>query len=239
MVAARKRDVASAVEEVKGSVAASNRCYAARRVAGDALNPDAERLFDAAIYMSTKRLSHVVAFDDCPFTPRQRGDVPIVGAVYSGLRLEGVLVGRVRRDGADATRRLLALIADSKFGVQLQLILLQGIALAGFNVIDVHALREHSGLPVMVVARRPPRMQRIRDALLKNVPGGRRKWRLIERLGPMQPVGKVYVQALGLSLAQASDVIARLAVHGNVPEPLRTAHLIAGALATGQSRGRV
>jgi hypothetical protein len=41
-----------------------------------------------------------------------------------------------------------------------------------------------------------------------------------------------------LSLGQAAAVIEELAVHGNIPEPLRTAHLIAGAMATGQSRGR-
>ena len=33
-------------------------------------------------------------------------------------------------------------------------------------------------------------------------------------------------------------IIQRTATHGKIPEPLRTAHLIAGAIATGQSRGR-
>ena len=188
--------------------------------------------------MSAKRLAHVVGFDDCPFAPEHRGDVPIVGAVFSGLRLDGVLYSTVRRDGANSTRNLIRLVRQSKFEPQLQLILLQGIALAGFNVIDVQALHCGTGLPVMAVARRRPRMMLIRDALLNNVPGGKRKWDLIERLGPMERVGDVHVQRIGLTATQAESVIKRLAVHSRIPEPLRTAHLIAGALATGQSRGR-
>jgi endonuclease V-like protein UPF0215 family len=180
----------------------------------------------------------VVGFDDFPFAREHRGDVPVVGAVFAGLRLEGVLRGRVRRDGANATERLARLVTGSKFAPQLQLVLLQGIALAGFNVVDLGALHERLGLPVLAVARRAPRLAKIREALLTRVPGGRRKWSLIERLGPMEPVAGVYVQRAGISLADAGAVIRRLAVHSSLPEPLRTAHLIAGGLATGQSRGR-
>jgi endonuclease V-like protein UPF0215 family len=182
--------------------------------------------------------SHVVGFDDAPFAREHRGDVPVVGAVFAGLRLEGVLVGRVRRDGANATERLARLITGSKFARQLQLVLLQGIALAGFNVVDIHALHERLRLPVLVVVRKAPRLERVRRALSR-VRGGERKWRLIARLGPPQPVAGVYVQRAGLTLDDAKRVIERLAINGNVPEPLRTAHLIAGAIATGQSRGRV
>jgi endonuclease V-like protein UPF0215 family len=36
---------------------------------------------------------------------------------------------------------------------------------------------------------------------------------------------------------QTAAVIKRFAVHSHIPEPIRTAHLIAGALVEGQSRG--
>ena len=188
--------------------------------------------------MRPRAFSHVVGFDDAPFAREHRGDVAVVGTVYAGLRLEGVLVGRVRRDGANATEVLARLVTGSKFR-QLQLILLQGIAVAGFNVVDVVALHRLAGLPVLAVSRRAPRFARIRSALLARVRGGARKWALIEKLGPMEKVGGVFVQRVGLSLAEAEAVVRSLAVHGSVPEPLRAAHLIAGALATGQSRGRV
>jgi endonuclease V-like protein UPF0215 family len=188
---------------------------------------------------SSPALSHVVGFDDFPFTHGRRGDVSVVGTVFAGLRLEGVLRGAVRQDGANATRNLAALVRGSKFADRVQVILLQGIALGGFNAVDIHGLNATLGLPVLVVARRQPNLDAIRDALLtRGVPGGARKWRLIEKAGPMEPAAGVFVQRAGLSLADAGALVSRLAVHGSIPEPLRVAHLIAGAMATGQSRGR-
>jgi hypothetical protein len=188
--------------------------------------------------MTRPGISNVIGFDDFPFPRPHRGDVGVVGGVYSGPRLDGVLSGRVRRDGANATRRIAELVAGSKFAPQLQLVMLQGIALGGFNVVDIHGLHAGLGIPVMVVARRAPRMGLVREALLGRVPGGRRKWALVERAGAMEPAGRVFVQRAGLSLDAAADVIRRFSVYGHLPEPLRVAHLIAGGVGTGESRGR-
>lgn len=184
------------------------------------------------------RISHVVGVDDAPFARTHRGDVLVVGAVFAGVRLDGVLATRVRRDGADATRALVAMIGGSRFAAHVQAVLLQGIALAGFNVVDIHGLRDALGVPVVVVARRPPDLAAVRRALLERVPGGRRKWALVERAGPMEPAAGVWVQRAGIDLADAAALIARLALTGKVPEPIRVAHLIAGGVTTGESGGR-
>jgi endonuclease V-like protein UPF0215 family len=183
-------------------------------------------------------LSHVIGFDDAPFERAHRGNVLIVGAVYAGLRLEGVLSGKVRRDGVNSTPVLIELVAGSRFVTHVQALLLQGIAFAGFNVVDLAAVHAALGVPVIAVARRQPDFAAIRRALLQRVPGGRRKWALIERLGPMERAGKVFVQRAGISLDSAQELITRLAVHSDLPEPLRTAHLIAGGIVTGESRHR-
>ncbi|MFP4343905.1 MAG: DUF99 family protein [Anaerolineales bacterium] len=185
-----------------------------------------------------RRLANVVGFDDAPFSFEGSARVAVVGVVYARLRFTGVLVGEVQKDGDDAAEVLVRLVAGSKFAGNLNLIMLQGIALGGFNVVDVFALHEETGLPVLVVARRAPDMAAVREALLHNVPGGARKWALIERLGPMEPVGQVYVQRVGLTLEEAATVVELFSVEGHVPEPLRVAHLIAGALVEGESRGR-
>jgi hypothetical protein len=182
------------------------------------------------------RLSHVIGFDDAPFARTHRGDVLVVGAVYAGDRLDGVLSGKVRRDGVNATRVIVDIVAGSRFGAQV--ILIQGIAFAGFNVIDLRAVQAALALPVIAVARRAPDLAAIKRALLMRVPGGRRKWALIESLGPMEPVAGVYVQRAGIGLARTEELIRRTARHGALPEPLRTAHLIAGGIATGESRHR-
>ena len=184
------------------------------------------------------RISHVIGFDDAPFDRGHRGDVLVVGAVYAGARLEGVLSARVRRDGRNSTQVLVDAVRRSRFHAHLQAVLLQGIAFAGFNVVDIHALHEALGLPVIVVARRRADLGAIRRALATRVPGGARKLRLIERAGPMEPLAGVYVQRAGLTAERAAELIRRLAVHGKLPEPLRTAHLIAGGVTTGESRHR-
>ena len=187
----------------------------------------------------SKRFSHVIGFDDAPFDRAHRGDVQIVGAVYASGRLDGVLSARVRRDGANATRVIAECVRSSRFFPQLHAVLLQGIAFAGFNVVDVRALHRALDLPVLVVTRRRPDLAAIRRALLNHVRGGARKWRLIERAGPMEPLAGLYVQRIGIAPEQAAALLKRSAVNGVMPEPLRTAHLIAGGVTTGESTSRV
>ncbi len=181
--------------------------------------------------------SNVIGFDDAPFARDYRGPVKIVGAVYAGARLDGVLIGEVHKDGSDATEVLTELLVSSRFAGHVRLVMLQGIAVAGFNVVDVVALGRNTGLPVLVVARRQPDMNAVRNALLAEIPAGKEKWHLIEQLGEMEPVGDIYVQRFNLTREQALSVVNRFSVHSHIPEPIRTAHLIAGALVNGESRG--
>src|SRR5438477_6384832 len=172
----------------------------------------------------TSRFTHVIGFDDAPFDRDDRGDVLVVGAVYAGLRLDGVLSAKVRRDGINATAVLIGMLRASRFLAQMHLVLLQGIAFAGFNVVDLEALHLAVQLPVMAVARRRPNLSRIRSALLEHVAGGSRKWGLIEKAGPMEPIAGLFIQRAGIDAEDARSVLKRLAVHSSVPEPLRTAH---------------
>jgi endonuclease V-like protein UPF0215 family len=185
----------------------------------------------------TRALTNVVGFDDAPFAHAHRGDVMLVGVVCARTRVDGVVSGRARRDGRNATDAILGILDGSQFVSQIRLVLLQGIAVAGFNVIDIGRLHDRLAVPVLVVARRQPRMAAIRRALLR-VAGGDRKWRLIESAGPMEPIGGVFVQRRGLSTGEAEAALRATTSHGKLPEALRVAHLIAGGVTTGASRGR-
>lgn len=212
---------------------------------------------------------NVIGFDDGPFDREHRGDVLLVGAMCSGTRLDGVVAGRIRRDGADAARRIVQVLRASQFGESVQAVMLQGIAVGGFNVVDIHGLAKALDVPVLVVVRRPPDMTAVRAALFSDVPharprvpGATRKWKLIEAAGSLEPLGasrrsqkkhakgsgpsgivtsapRLWIQrAGGLSLEDARRLVAATTLHGNIPEPLRLAHLIAGGVTTGRSRGR-
>ncbi|GBD26655.1 hypothetical protein HRbin30_01995 [bacterium HR30] len=184
-----------------------------------------------------RRLSNTVGFDDAPFHRRQSGRVAVVGAVFAATRFDGVLLGSVERDGEDATEVFATLLRRSRFYEHVQVVLLQGVTFAGFNVVDVPALGAELRRPILVVARRQPNWAKLRQALCEKLPRGWAKWKQLERLGPMEPVGGVYVQRWNLSLDEAKQLIARTTLWGRLPEPLRVAHLIAGALARGESRG--
>jgi endonuclease V-like protein UPF0215 family len=203
---------------------------------------------------------NVIGFDDGPFVRQHRGDVLLVGTVCSGTRLDGVIAGRIRRDGTNATHVMVDLVRASQFGAHIQAIMLQGIAVGGFNVVDVHALSRALDVPVLVVTRKLPDLDAVRRALFSDEPharprvrGAARKWKLIEAAGALEPlapsrrsikkrapgsVPHLYVQRVGLTLEATRKLVVDTTLHGNIPEPLRLAHLIAGGVTTGRSRGR-
>ncbi len=162
----------------------------------------------------------------------------VVGAVCARTRLDGVLATTVRRDGSNSTDRLIESIMESRFAEHIRAVLLQGIALAGFNVVDLERLGAVTKLPVLVVVRKQPRLQLVKSALLDRTPGGAEKWQLIERHGAPERLGALWVQRIGLSLKEAAELLAATTSHGNIPEPLRLAHIIAGGVERGASRGR-
>ncbi|MEZ4293479.1 MAG: DUF99 family protein [Polyangiaceae bacterium] len=187
--------------------------------------------------MARTRWAHVIGVDDAPF-PGSTAAMCSSSAWRCRGAASTASSTHVRRDGKNATSALAEMIRGSQFIGHLQAVLLQGIALAGFNVVDIHALHEELQRPVLVMARKPPDMPAIRRALLLRVPGGEAKWQLIEKAGPMEQAGNVLVQRAGLDLDEARALLDAFLEEGNVPEPLRLAHLIAGGVTTGKSRGR-
>ncbi len=184
-----------------------------------------------------RRLTNVLGVDDGPFAHDHRGDVPLVGVLASGTRIEGFVLGRARRDGRNGTRAIAELLERAGGADHVRAILLRGITVAGFNVVDLEGLAETTGRPVLVVLRKPPDREAVREALLRRVPGGAAKWALVEASPAIEPLGGVYVQRVGMTAAEAERLLASTTGEGRVPEPLRVAHLVAGALVRGRSRG--
>lgn len=178
---------------------------------------------------------HCLGIDDGPFERKRHRDVLVVGAVYRGGDVfDGLLTTRVRQDGWNATDRLVAMILGSKFREQLHYVLLDGIALGGFNVVDLDRLHAATGLKLVVVMRRLPDLPGMERALA-HLPRAEERLARIRRAGPIEPVGRLYCQLRGLDRAEAEDLVVLTATRSHLPEPLRAAHLIAAGLVTGQS----
>ncbi len=183
------------------------------------------------------RTLRAIGFDDAPFDRAQRGDVPIAGVVCAGTRFEGLVWGRVRRDGWNATGELVRLLAGGKFLPQLHLVLLDGIAFGGFNVVDLAALSAALARPCVAVMRRPPDLDAVARAV-RRLPRPARRLELLGRAGPVHRAGPFVFQVCGAGPDETGRALARLTDRGAVPEPLRLAHMVAGAVATGQSGNR-
>jgi uncharacterized protein len=183
------------------------------------------------------RRLRTIGVDDGPFEIGRRRDVLVVGAVYSAAQFEGLLTTHVRQDGFNATARLVEMLVGSKFHAQLHVVMLDGITLGGFNVVDLPGLSAATGLPCLAVMRRPPNQEAIERALA-HLTGCERRRRLIERAGPIHPAGPLCFQAAGLDPDGAREILKWSAINGWVPECLRAAHLIASGVISGESGHR-
>lgn len=191
----------------------------------------------AARFPPPGRTLRAVGFDDAPFTRGRRGPVGVAGVVCAGTRFEGLVWGRVRQDGWDATAVLVRLLAGGKFLPQLHLVLLDGIALGGFNVVDLPALARALDRPCAAVMRRPPDLAAM-EAALRRLPRPDRRLATLARAGPVHRLGGFCFQVQGADPEATAGALARLTDRGAVPEPLRLAHLVGAAVRTGESGRR-
>jgi len=165
-----------------------------------------------------------------------RGDrfAPVAAVVLSlPEHVEAVRATRVRVDGSDGTRRVVALVRGLGPLDGVRAVLLDGAVVGGFNVLDLDRLERELGLPIVAVTRRPPEFARIRAALMKWFPrSASARWALLRahRLFPVATGGQpILASAVGCSRADAAHLVRRATVHGYWPEPLRLAHLVASA----------
>jgi endonuclease V-like protein UPF0215 family len=127
------------------------------------------------------------------------------------------------------------MVNKSKFKPQLQSIILDGIALGGFNVVDIEELNKKTKIPVIVVVRNYPDFGEIARVLKKLKKY--RQLKLIENAGKPVKAGKIWVQFTGISIEKVKEVIKITATRSFLPEPIRVAHLIASGIVKGESRG--
>src|SRR3989304_5305419 len=112
-----------------------------------------------------KAQSRILGVDDAPFRFTDE-HVPVVGVVVRAPSyVEGVLTTRVHVDGADATEALASAINRSRYRRGLALALLDGAALGGFNVVDIDALHDSTGVPVATVTREKPDLEAMERGL--------------------------------------------------------------------------
>lgn len=190
--------------------------------------------------MTATGFPNLIGIDDAPF-PKSRSEhpqeVPLVATVFADDRFDGVLYGKVHRDGDDATDAIAALIRSSRFDDHAQAVLLQGITFGGFNVVDIHRLHALLERPIIAVTRRQPDRENILRILREKIPNGAAKAERLAAAPRMQPCEPLWIQWVGTERPQAEATVRRHQRHGHFPEPLRLAHLLGAAYVLGHSHG--
>ena len=204
-----------------------------------------------------KKEIRILGIDDAPFNKFQnpkwipgmqrvtdkllrrfmRGKTIVIGTFFrGGSSLDGVISTKITVDGDDSTKNIVEMVNKCKFKPQLKLLMLDGIAVGGFNIVDIEELNKKTNLPVIVVIRNQPNFKKIEAALKKL--GKEKKYELIKKAGKVHKLERIYIQVRGMKLEEAKKIVNMTCTRSYIPEPVRAAHLIAAGVVDGQSRGR-
>ena len=179
----------------------------------------------------------ILGIDDAPFNKFKKGKVLVIGTIFrGGSLLDGIISTKVTIDGNDSTKKLISMINKTKFKPQLRCIILDGIAVGGFNIIDIEELNKKTSIPVIVVVRHEPDLEKIKSTLIKL--NKKDKISLLEKAGKVRKINSIYAQLKGIDLETAKEILKLTCTRSNLPEPVRIAHLIASGVVTGESKGR-
>ena len=189
-----------------------------------------------------KKEIRILGIDDASFDRFKDKDVLVIGTIYRGGDWpDGIISTRVTVDGDDATEKLAKMIKNTKHFDQLQIVMLDGIAFGGFNVVDIHKLSSMTGLPIITIMRSLPNMKKI-EAAIENVPNGAKKLKIMRGAGKIHKVcikeTPIYFQAANMDFDRVVAILRVSCTRSLVPEPIRVAHLIASGIAIGESKGR-
>jgi len=188
-----------------------------------------------------KKQIRLLGVDDSPFTFNDKYGTVIGVVMRGGSYLECVLRSQVKIDGDDATFVCKNMINNTRHKKQLRAMLLDGIALGGFNIVNIEEIFSDTGLPVITITRDKPDFDKIKTALKKNFSDWEQRLGLMEK-GELFRVktshNPIYVKCAGLDIDEAKEIINICTIRGVIPEPIRVAHLIASGIIRGESYGK-
>lgn len=176
----------------------------------------------------------MMAVDDGPFRFGDEAAL-LVGLVVRGKGyLEAVCTSSVSVDRLDATETVADLVRGSRQHSQLKAVLLDGLTLAGFNVVDIEALHGSTGVPVVTVVDKVPDAVAIREALEGRFPDWEERYRLIcqpeTHSVMLADGGRLTCHVAGMDAGEARELLRVTTLRGHLPEALRMADLVASGL---------
>ncbi len=177
----------------------------------------------------------VLGIDDGPFDFSD--DRALFAAVLFRLPsyIEAIALGTVEVDGRDSSDSIRQIVERKGWKHMLHAIMIDGAALGGFNIVDIKALSVKTGIPSITVTSERPDMKSIKEALKGHFQCWEYRYAMLEsrELHEIRlDEGAVYVSFEGTDLKNAVEIVKKSVIRGLTPEPIRIAHMVAGACAS-------
>jgi len=192
-------------------------------------------------FRSIKKEIRILAWDDGPFEFKSKGKDILIGVIFRGGQfLDGLLKTEVEIDGEDATEKIIEKILKTRHK-DLRVVMLDGITVAGFNTVNIKEIYDKTGLPVIVINREKPNLEKFIETL-KNMSNPEKRLKAVKDAGPIYSMSvknkRIYFQSYGIKKDDVEEIIKTTSTMSLIPEPLRAAHLIANGFVLGESVGR-
>ena len=149
------------------------------------------------------------------------------------LVIDGFVMGHSTVGGDDATDAILSMYKKLD-RPDVSFLLISGIVISLYNIVDLKRISEETGLPVIGVTYEESKG--IEDAIKHHFPDSY-KSKLVEysKLGTREKIilhtsHSLYIRNEGCTILEAKQLLDKITLQGSISEPLRIAQLLANTL---------
>ena len=149
------------------------------------------------------------------------------------LVIDGFVMGHSTVGGDDATDAILSMY-EKLDRADVSFLLISGIIISLYNMIDVKRISEEIGLPVIAITH--DKSDGIDDAIKHHFPDSyKSKLTEYSKLGSRKKITlhtshNLYIQNEGCTILEAKQLLDKITTQGSIPEPLRIAQILANTL---------
>lgn len=148
------------------------------------------------------------------------------------LIIDGMVFATITIRGNDSTQKILTMIRSLKRN-DINCIMLDGLIISTYNIIQGEEIRERTGVPVIAVTFKDSKG--LEETIRRHFPNdSNSKLEQYRKLGQRDQIllktGKViFLRYWGLSSKEAYAIVNSFTLQGSIPEPIRIAKLAARA----------
>ena len=148
------------------------------------------------------------------------------------LIIDGMVFGNVTIEGNDSTQNILSMYRSLKRN-DINCIMLDGLIISMYNIIDGEEIREKTNVPVIAITFKDS--EGLEGTIQHQFPNDSKlKLEQYRKLGQRDKIllktGKfVFLRYWGISSKEASAIVNCFTLQGSIPEPIRIAKLAARA----------